>query len=112
MMQETPPPQARASRIFFDRRELDALLWLYGRMVAAGEWRDYAMDALPDCGVFSIYRRASEQPLYQIEKRPALARKQGAFAILGAQGQVLRRGHELAQVLRFFEKERLHLVAE
>jgi hypothetical protein len=101
---EPSPAQAQPVQ-FFERRELDRLLWLYGRQVAAGEWRDYALDALPDRAVFSIYRRASEQPLYQIEKRPALARKQGAWALLGGHGQVLRRGQELSQVLRFFDRE-------
>jgi hypothetical protein len=79
-------------------------------MVAAGEWRDYAIDALHDRALFSMYRRTSERPLYQVEKRPALARRQGAFAVYGAQGQILRRGHALAQVLRLFEGKRPRLV--
>lgn len=90
-------------RVFFDRRELDRILSLYGRYVAAGEWRDYAMDALPDRALFSIYRRTSEAPLYQIEKRPDNARRQGAFSVRAAGGQILRRGHDLAQVLRVLE---------
>ena len=100
----------RQARVFFERRELERLLSLYGRMVAAGEWRDYAMDGLPDSAVFSVFKRASEQPIYRIEKRPALARKQGAWAVLGQGDMVLRRGHELEQVLRFFDKGRFKVV--
>jgi len=102
------PP--RSEIVFFDRRELDRLLRLYGRMVAAGEWRDYAIDGLSDAAVFSIFRRASEQPLYRIEKRPALARRQGAWAVIGQGGVVLRRGHELEQVLKLFDARRFHVV--
>lgn len=102
------PP--RAVGVFFERRELDRLLRLYGRMVAAGEWRDYAIDGLSDSAVFSVFRRASEAPLYRIEKRPALARRQGAWAILGQAGHVLRRGHDLDQLLRFFDKGRFSVV--
>ena len=104
------PPAPPSPVVFFDRRELDALLRLYGRMVAAGEWRDYAIDGLADRAVFSIYRRASEAPLYRIEKKPALARAQGAWAVLGQAGVVLRRGHELEQVLRLFDKGRFKVV--
>ncbi|WP_425414981.1 DUF2794 domain-containing protein [Phenylobacterium immobile] len=100
----------KGRQVFFERRELDRLLRLYGRMVAAGEWRDYAMDGLSDAAVFSVFRRASERPLYRIEKRPALARKQGAWAVIGEGEMVLRRGHELEQVLRFFEKGRFTVV--
>lgn len=100
----------RQAGIFFERRELERLLRLYGRMVAAGEWRDYGMDALSDCAVFSVFRRASEAPLYRIEKRPALAKRQGAWAIVGQGGHVLRRGHELDAVLRFFDKGRFNVV--
>jgi hypothetical protein len=96
--------------VFFDRRELDLLLRLYGRMVAAGEWRDYAIDGLKESAVFSVFRRAADQPLYRIEKRPALARRQGAWAVIGEGGQILKRGHELAQVLRVFDKGRFSVV--
>ncbi len=99
-----------AARTFFERRELDQLLRLYGRMVAAGEWRDYAIDGLSDAVVFSVFRRASEAPLYRIEKRPALARRQGAWAVIGQGGMILKRGHELEQVLRVFEKGRFKVV--
>jgi hypothetical protein len=97
-------------RVFFDRRELNQILNLYGRMVAVGEWRDYAIDGHMDCAVFSIFRRASEAPLYRIEKRPALARRQGAWAVFGHAGQMLKRGHDLAQVIRVFDKARLKVV--
>ncbi|MBI1197879.1 MAG: DUF2794 domain-containing protein [Phenylobacterium sp.] len=96
--------------VFFERRELERLLRLYGRMVAAGEWRDYGMDGLRDAAVFSVFRRTSEAPLYRIEKRPALARRQGAWAVVGQGGHVLRRGHDLDQVLRFFDKGRFSVV--
>jgi hypothetical protein len=100
----------RAPRVFFERRELNRLLNLYGRMVAAGEWRDYGIDGLADSAVFSVFKRASEAPLYRIEKRPALARRQGAWAVIGQGGLVLRRGHELDQVLRFFDRGRFKVV--
>jgi hypothetical protein len=95
---------------FFERRELDVLLRLYGRMVAAGEWRDYGIDGLRDAAVFSVFRRTSEAPLYRIEKRPALARKQGAWAVIGNGGMVLKRGHELAQVLKVFDSRTFRIV--
>ena len=106
------PPYAapRQARVFFERRELERLLRLYGRMVAAGEWRDYAIDGLSDYAAFSVFRTASEQPIYRIEKRPALARKQGAWAVIGQGGMVLRRGHELEQVLRLFDRGRFKVV--
>lgn len=91
--------------VSFDRRELDQILRLYGRMVAANEWRDYAIDHTPDRAVFSVYRRASEHPLYQIVKDPKMARKQGAYAILATGGAILKRGHELARVLSLFDKK-------
>ena len=100
----------RQAGVFFERRELERLLRLYGRMVAAGEWRDYGMDGLSDRAVFSVFRRSAESPLYRIEKHPALARRQGAWAVVGHGGHILRRGHELEQVLRFFEKGRFSVV--
>lgn len=90
--------------VSFDRRELGEILNIYGRMVAAGEWRDYAIDTLKDRAVFSIFRRASEMPIYRVEKNPKLARKQGAFSVVAAGGLVLKRGPDLAQVLRVFDK--------
>ncbi|WP_395674018.1 DUF2794 domain-containing protein [Phenylobacterium sp.] len=107
---ETSQAGPLPGRVFFERRELERLLRLYGRMVAAGEWRDYAMDGLAEAAVFSVFRRSSEQPLYRIEKRPALARRQGAWSIVGEGGMILRRGHELDQVLRFFDKGRFKVV--
>lgn len=93
-----------APLVSFDRRELGAILSLYGRHVAAGEWRDYAIDCLKDRAVFSIFRRTSEMPLYRIEKTPKLARKQGAYTVVAPGGRIVKRGHELAQVLRVLEK--------
>jgi len=105
-----PPPSPAPDVVAFDRRELGVILSLYGRMVAAGEWRDYGMSFLRDMAVFSVFRRAAENPLYRIEKRPALAKRQGAWSILGHGGHILRRGHELEQVLRFFDKGRFKVV--
>ena len=97
-------------RVTFERRELDAILRVYSRKVAEGEWRDYAIDHLEDRAVFSIYRRTSEMPLYRVEKVPALARKQGAFRILAPTGMILKRGHELGSVLRALDKPTLSVV--
>ena len=94
------PFPAAPNRVSFDRSELQAILNLYGRKVAAGEWRDYGIAHLKDAAVFSIFRRTAETPLYRIEKRPALRLRQGQYAVIGAEGQVLRRGHDLEQVLR------------
>ncbi len=96
--------------VFFERRELDILLRFYGRRVAAGEWRDYAIDGLSDAAVFSVYRRASEAPFYRIEKRPELARRQGAWSVTNQAGLILRRGHELGQVLKLFDGRRFKVV--
>ncbi len=93
------------SQVTFERRELDRILNVYGRMVADGEWRDYAIDFLKDRAVFSIFRRASEVPIYRIEKNPKLARRQGAYSVISATGLILRRGHELDRVLRVFDKK-------
>lgn len=98
-------PQARApAQVSFDRRELNLLFNLYGAKVAAGEWRDYALDFTPAKAVFSIFRRSSEAPLYRIEKSPELARKQGAYAVVAASGLVMRRGHDLSRVLRVLDR--------
>jgi hypothetical protein len=93
-----------AEPVTFQRRELDLILQVYSRMVAEGHWRDYAIDHLRDRAVFSAFRRSSEVPLYRIEKDPSRARKQGAFAIISGAGLVLKRGHELDIVLRYFDK--------
>jgi hypothetical protein len=100
------------SKVFFERRELDGLLRFYGRMVAAGEWRDYALDALPDRAMFSVYRRSSEAPLYQITKTPGDARRQGAFSVRAMDGQILRRGNDLDQVLRVLEPRRMRVIGD
>ena len=97
------------AQIVFNRRELDQILSIYGRRVAAGEWRDYAIDMLRDKAVFSIFRRASETPLYRIEKNPKLARKQGPYSVIAATGLIVRRGHDLKKVLRVLD-HKLRLV--
>jgi hypothetical protein len=107
---ETSHASPRQAIVYFERRELTRLLSLYGRMVSAGEWRDYAIDGLSESAVFSVYKRSSEAPLYRIEKRPALARRQGAWAVLGQGEMVLRRGLELVKVLRFFDHGRFKVV--
>src|SRR5256885_521205 len=94
----------------FDRAELNRILTVYGRMVAAGEWRDYAIDFLEEAAVFSVYRRASEVPLFRVEKRPKLRARQGMYAVIAATGLILKRGHDLAQVLRVFDKMLLKAV--
>jgi hypothetical protein len=104
------PQPSRLAPVFFERREFTRILQIYGRMVAAGEWRDYAIDSRPDACAFSVYRRASEAPAYQIEKRPALARRQGAWAVIGEGGMVLKRAQELEQVLTVFESRRFRVV--
>ncbi|HEV2562907.1 MAG TPA: DUF2794 domain-containing protein [Rhizomicrobium sp.] len=91
-------PQVR-----FERHELNQILSIYGRMVAAGEWRDYAVDFLEDYAAFSIFRRASEMPMFRVEKRPKLKSRQGQYCVIAAGGHVLKRGHDLAQVLRVFD---------
>lgn len=89
----------------FTRNELSAILNLYGRKVAAGEWRDYAIEFSRDKAVFSVFRRTSEVPLYRIEKHPKLARRQGAYSVVSATGLILKRGHELAKVLGALESK-------
>lgn len=110
--QPRPPGRGGALPAAFTRGELARILSLYGQFVAAGEWRDYAIDHLKDAAVFSVFRRASEMPLYRIEKRPRLAAKQGAWAVVSMTGVILKRGHDLAHVLRVFDRQRLRLAAE
>ncbi len=95
-----PPPQ-----VGFDRFELARILDLYGRMVAAGEWRDYAMDFTKSCATFAAFRRTAEVPQMRLEKRPELRNRQGMWTLFGEQGQVLKRGHELANVLAPLERK-------
>jgi hypothetical protein len=95
--------------VAFSRSELTRNLGVYGQFVAAGDWKDYAIDCLPERAVFSVFRKASEMPLYRIEKRPRLARRQGQWMIVSMSGAVLKRGHDLGQVLRLFDRQRLKL---
>lgn len=99
------PGPGKPAAVTFDRRELSELLNLYGRMVAAGEWRDYAIDFLKDKAQFSVYRRASEVPIYRIVKDPALAKRQGAYSVVAATGLILKRGPDLSRVLRAVDKK-------
>ncbi|MGZ5890459.1 MAG: DUF2794 domain-containing protein, partial [Hyphomicrobium sp.] len=103
----TPDPQRITT---FNRQELSAILAVYGRKVAAGEWRDYAIDLGRDTAAFSVFRRASECPLFRIEKTPKLARKQGAYSVVAPAGLILKRGHDLRRVLHVLE-DRARLVS-
>ncbi len=105
-------PGARPLQVGFDRVELQRILDVYGRMVAAGLWRDYAMDFDRDAAHFSAFRRAAERPQARIEKRPALRGKQGMWTLFGEAGQVLKRGHELAGVLVPLERRLLKVVED
>lgn len=100
----------RPGQVGFDREELTRILDLYGRMVAAGNWRDYAMDMGIDAAIFSAFRRAAERPEYRIEKRPALRSKQGMWVLIGEGGSVLKRGHDLGPVLAPVERKLMKLV--
>jgi hypothetical protein len=110
MTNATPPFQLDPDRVVFDRQELGIILSLYGRFVAAGEWRDYGMSFLREVAIFSIFRRAAEHPLYRIEKRPRLRQAQGVYAVIGMDGQVLKRGHDLAQVLRVLDRKLIRAI--
>lgn len=105
-----PFSSAMHEQVCFDRRELSAILTVYGRMVALGEWRDYGLSTLRDMAVFSVFRRTAENPLYRIEKRPKLRGKQGMYAVVGMNGQTLRRGHDLAAVLKVLEAKLIRAV--
>lgn len=96
-------PDDEGQTVSFDRKELNLILRLYGIQVGAGEWRDYAIDMMRDKAVFSVFRRSSEVPLYRIEKDPKLARRQGAYSVVAASGHILKRGRDLAHVLRVLE---------
>ena len=110
MALDQPHQTPAVASVFFERREFQRILNLYGRMVSAGEWRDYAIDAQTDACSFSVFRKATEAPLYRIEKRPALAQRQGAWSVIGQGGVILKRGHDLDQVLRVFDKGRFKVV--
>ncbi|MBK0325693.1 DUF2794 domain-containing protein [Rhodobacteraceae bacterium F11138] len=106
-----PFPQSPVpAQVAFDRRELSVILGLYGRMVAAGEWRDYGISCLRDMAVFSIFRRTAEYPLYRIEKRPKLRLRQGMYSVVGMDGQILKRGSDLKNVLRVLERKLIRAV--
>lgn len=102
---QTRDPGRGPARVAFDRRELNLILNLYGQFVAAGEWRDYALDFGREQATFSVFRHASEQPLYRVVKDPALARKQGVYSVIAQGGLILKRGQDLAQVLRVLVKK-------
>ena len=112
VQEPTPFPKARAvpEQVAFDRAELSVILGLYGRMVAAGEWRDYGMSFLKEVAVFSVFRRTAEHPMYRIEKRPKLRGRQGMYAVIGMDGQVLKRGQDLRTVLRVLERKLIRAV--
>lgn len=105
-----PNPQKIPDKVAFDRRELGVILALYGKMVAAGEWRDYGMSFLRDVAVFSVFRHTAENALYRIEKRPKLRNRQGMYAVIGMNGQVLKRGHDLRTVLHVLERKLIRAV--
>lgn len=104
--------RGQPEKISFHRTELALILSLYGRMVAAGEWRDYGISSLRDVAVFSVFRRSAEHPLYRIEKRPRLRLRQGQYALLNTTGQILRRGHDLRAVLRVLERKLIRAVSD
>lgn len=107
-----PPSQGNTAReqVVFNRQELGQILGVYGRFVAAGEWRDYGMSFLREVAVFSIFRRAAETPIYRIEKRPKLRDKQGIYTVIGMDGRILKRGHDLKTVLRVLERKLIRAV--
>ncbi len=104
------PGFAMPDQVAFHRTELGVILSLYGRMVAAGEWRDYGISSLRDVAIFSVFRRTAEYPLYRIEKRPKLRGKQGQYAVIGMDGQILKRGADLALVLRVLERKLIRAI--
>jgi len=103
-------PQPLKGPVFFERKELEMILRLYGQKVASGDWRDYAIDSFADFVAFNIFRRSNESPLYRIEKRPSLSRKQGAFAVFNQTGLILKRGRELGPVLTVLDKKRFDVL--
>ena len=105
-----PLPERLSEVVCFDRREFGVIFSVYGKMVSAGEWRDYALATLREMAVFSIFRRTAEMPLYRVEKRPSLRSKQGMYAVVGMDGRILRRGHDLMQVLRVLEAKSVRVI--
>lgn len=110
MTVQSPTPFQAPAQVAFDRTELNVILGLYGRMVAAGEWRDYGISSLREVAVFSVFRRTAENPLYRVEKRPRLRLRQGQYAVIGMDGQILKRGNDLRQVLRVLERKLIRAV--
>lgn len=106
----TPLYRSLPEQVAFHRTELSVIMSLYGRMVAAGEWRDYGISSLRDFAVFSIFKRTAENPLYKVEKRPKLRGRQGQYALIGMDGQVLKRGDDLKAVLRVLERKLIRIV--
>ncbi|MGI9391139.1 MAG: DUF2794 domain-containing protein [Boseongicola sp.] len=109
----TPFPKnaSLAEQVTFDRSELSAILGIYGRMVAAGEWRDYGLSFHKEVAIFSIFRRSSEHPIFRVEKRPKLRLRQSMYSVIGMDGQILKRGHELKIVLRVLERKLIRAVS-
>ena len=111
MQPPSPFPTGPApTQVAFDRRELSVILSVYGRMVAAGEWRDYGISSLRDAAVFSVFRRTAEHPIYRIEKHPRLRGRQGMYSVVGMDGQILKRGHDLRSVIRVLERKLIRAV--
>ncbi len=104
-MNAPTPLRAPQDTVHFQRPELSAILSVYGRFVAAGEWRDYGISSLREVAVFSVFRRTAEQPMYRIEKRPKMAGRQGQYSVVGMDGRILRRGGDLRTVLRVLERK-------
>lgn len=114
MTLQVPPPsnlrELPNPAVAFHRTELAVILSIYGRMVAAGEWRDYGISSLKEVAIFSIFRRTAETPIYRVEKRPKLRGRQGMYAVIGLDGQILRRGHDLKTVMRVLERKLIRAV--
>ena len=105
------PPHKIMEKVAFQRLEMNIILSLYGRMVAAGEWRDYGISMLSDVAIFSIFKRTAEHPLYRIEKRPRLRNRQGEYSVIGMDGQILKRGQDLKTVLQVLERKLIRSVS-
>jgi len=106
----SPSAKRKPEPVMWNRRELDAILRVYGRFVAQGEWKDYAIDDLQTEAVFSIFRRASEVPMFTVVKTPADANRQGQYKVVAMSGQILKRGYDLTQVMKVFEKKKFQVI--
>lgn len=100
-------PSNSKSVVVFEKKELNIILSVYGRMVSCGQWKDYSISMLEDVSIFSCYKHASEYPIYKIEKRPKLRSKQGMYSVISIEGRILKRGHDLFSVLSIFESKLL-----